>query len=63
MNIVEKAQMDYPGALDKQTEFLHFYASKKYGKYIQIFIYNFQEGRSGHCFKTNLKESIEIKFN
>ena len=61
MVLVQTAARDYEDDLDKQAEFLYFYVTNRFGKQIQIFIYDLREGRSGHLFVSNTNQTIEIK--
>lgn len=63
MELIKRANKEYNTDLGKQADFIQFFATSKYGRHFQIFIYDYTQGRAGHCFNINLGEFIEIKYN
>lgn len=62
MKLVARCVEEEKENLEKQSEFIQFFASQKYGKHVQVFIFDYRKGRSGHLFYSNLGEYIELKY-
>ena len=52
----------YPNNLEKQAEFIQFYANEKKGRHHQVFIHDCFEGEEGHAFFGHNGEFIKISF-
>lgn len=53
-DLVRRASKEYEDNLEGQANFIQFFVTSRFGKHVQVFIYNFIEGRAGHIFHINL---------